>query len=73
MKRNFFKIVLGSLALMLGFSTCKKDCEDCFSYTDGGFKYTYCESDFASKDAYESYKIQIQSAGYIIETFEECD
>ncbi len=50
MKRNFIGIILGSLALMLGVTSCKKDCTECmrYSYTyQGGGSLTYyiCQDD----------------------------
>ncbi len=50
MKKNFIGTILGSLALMLGFTSCKKDCTDCATVT-----YTYngvTETETACADAY---------------------
>lgn len=44
MKKNFFQIVLGSLALALGLTSCKKeDC--CATITYDGETETFCVGD----------------------------
>ncbi len=59
MKKNFLGTILGSLALMLGFTSCKKDdennennvnCTECFTYSymdmsGGTITYSICQDD----------------------------
>lgn len=72
MKSNLFSITLSSIVLLLGFSSCKKDCEDCFSYNDGNRTYTYCESDFDSRAEFETYR-SYYVINYGAKTFEQCE
>lgn len=68
----FFTTILFSL----GVTSCKKDCTDCFSYTDNyGTTYTYCETDseFDTRAQYDAYITLIKAAGYAVNEFEQCD
>ncbi len=84
MKKNFLGTILGSLALMLGFISCKKDCTDCIRYTysepgGGSYSYSLCQDNFEGTQEEWDYYIAYYTAyaatnpNFDFETFEECE
>ncbi len=83
MKKNSIRTILGSLALMLGFTSCKKDCVECMraNYTYNGSSYigTYCQDETDLNDEeWEVYVAQniayADSISYLtITEFEHCE
>ncbi len=84
MKKNFIRTILGSLALMLGFTSCKKDCTECFratyTYAGGGtYTYSLCEDVSGYTEAeWDAYMAELEAyaamyAEYTFERYEDCE
>ncbi len=59
MKKNFLLSLVGVLAVLLGFTSCKK-CKTC-SYD--GYTEEICQDDFDTKDQYKAYVKLLESYG----------
>ena len=57
MKKGFLPLMLTSLGMMLGFTSCKKDCIKCFTYTYSGNKARIC-NDQVTQTQYDTYLAQ---------------
>lgn len=78
MKKNFFQILMGTLMITLGFTSCKKDkdkdCVDCATLTYDGYSYTVCVGDDGlTQKEFNDYVAYYKSEGYKVRTFKRCD
>lgn len=58
-KKNIFKVIIASAAIMFSLSSCSK-CQTC-SY--GGDSEEFCQDDFSDKDEYKGYIALIEAFG----------
>jgi len=58
-KKNLFQILIGSIAVVTGLSSCNK-CQTC---TYGSYSEEICQEDFDSKSDYKDYISYIESYG----------
>ena len=62
MKRNFLLSTLSIIGIMLGFSSCVKDCYTC---TAGTYSDVVCQADYGmSKSAFKTYIKLLRAQGY---------
>lgn len=69
MKFNFFATITGSLALLLGFTSCDGESilgpQDCYTCTlSSGYSDTVCRSDFNNDAAFQQYLEDQRNRGY---------
>lgn len=72
MKKGFIPLMLSSIGLMLGFSSCKKECINCFTYTFSGNKMRVC-NDQLSQTMYDAYLASAKASGTAIKEEELCE
>lgn len=87
MKKNFFQIITSCLALILGFSSCKKDnqvedngektptCIRCFDSEDSyEVIYTFCQGDrlVETEEDFDAHAAYLQSLGNTVTVYEKC-
>ncbi len=66
MKNNFFKLLFGTLAMTLGFSSCIVD--DCYYVTDyWGDTYYVCLQEASDVDEFYEHLDELQEEGYKVE------
>lgn len=82
MKKNFFQIIMGSIAIALGLSSCKKDkevhnnCVKCFSFTSDNLDtYTFCigDNNVETEARFNAYVAYIKDVGWDIRYSERCE
>lgn len=73
MKKNFFQILLGSLVLALGLSSCKKD-DCCATITYDGETDTICVGDDGlTQEQFNAYVALYKSMGASVSTKKKCN
>ena len=78
MKKNFFQIILGTLAIALGFNSCEKEktCIKCINFKDKDFGMTeICANDqyIQTQQKLDQLTLELKSEGYIIKYSEKCN
>ncbi len=59
-KKSIFQFLLGTVALAVGLTSCKK-CQTC---TYAGYSEEVCEEEFASNKLYKAYINYLEAYGY---------
>ena len=78
MNKNFFQIILGTLAIALGIYSCEKGktCIKCINFKDKDFGMTeICANDqyIQTQQKLDQLTLELKSEGYTIKYSEKCN